>query len=187
MGLMELEAKLRSDAERELAEIKRNADSEVASVLAGINAAAERESARIVAEGERKAFLASSKILSDAKSLAMRNESLEKNKILDAVIIKAREKILALPDGKKAELLYKLSSNPVFEGREYRVLVDKKYSKLLKSKGKMKVMHSDLGDFGVILESADGLVRVDNRISVVLERLKPKLKPKLIKTLYGGT
>jgi len=182
MGLIELEAKLRSDAEKELQEIKAGIDSQVASILAEIKSSAEIDGRRIIEGGERKARLMASKILSDAKAKCARAESRGKNLAVEEVFAEASRRVLAMPDARKAGFLLKLFLSPVFEGLKFQAKVDKKYFPLVKGAGKKHVVEAELGDFGVMLESADGLIRVDNRISSMMERIKPKIA----KMLFGG-
>ena len=186
MGLIELEAKIRSDGEREVREIAARTEAEVNSILSEIESAAGREADRIIAEGRSTAILSAAKILSDARESALRRASLAKNAVLDGVFEEAKKKVLAMPDSKKSELLLKLSAHSAFSSGGFRVLVDLKYYPLVKSRKKNNFVKSGLGDFGVVIESKDGLVRVDNRLNVLVERMKPALKPKIGRMLFGG-
>jgi vacuolar-type H+-ATPase subunit E/Vma4 len=186
MGFAELEAKIKADSAREIAVVNAKADAEIKEVLAAINSFADKEVEKILSEGGRRASLSASKAVTDAKVNALRAESREKNILIDRVFESAREKILSLPDKEKAELLVRLSTNPVFDGRDYEVLVDKKYFDLVKGKKKPAFEKADLGDFGVVLKSKDGLVKVDNTMGAVISRAKSRLTPVVAKTLFGG-
>jgi len=186
MGVMELEAKLRADGEREIQEIENKAKSELAALNDETNLLAGKEARRVLAEGEARARLEASRIVSEGKAKIMRNESAEKNLAVDRVFEDAKKKVLSMPDFGKTQLLLKLSSHPVFGNDGFNILVDGVYYPLLEGKVKGNLVKADLKDFGVILESSDGLVRVDMRLGVVLERLKPQLKPEVVKILFGG-
>ncbi|MCX6695193.1 MAG: hypothetical protein NTU61_02715 [Candidatus Altiarchaeota archaeon] len=185
MGLMELEAKIRADGEREIQDLMDKAESQITAIRDEINRSAAKEAAKIVAQGQSTALISANKVLNEAKGSAVRRESAEKNAVIDRVFEKAKESVLSFPDSRKSELLTRLSHDPVFDGGEFQVLVDGKYRKLLKGAGG-KVVESELGDFGVVIESMDGLIRVDNRLESVLSRMKPRMKPSIVKMIFGG-
>ncbi|MCK4491283.1 MAG: V-type ATP synthase subunit E, partial [Candidatus Altiarchaeales archaeon] len=58
------------------------------------------------------------------------------------------------------------------------VYVDGKYSNLIKAEIR------EIGDFGVIIESRDGGIRINNTLTNIIEGLKPDLKPKVAKILF---
>ncbi len=182
MGLKELEAKIRADAEKEMAEIERKAQSGAENVAATYRLQAETEYTSAISRAEREASLVRKQIVWKAKAELCENVELEKNKMIAEVFSNAKSSIFSLTKAGKKKVLDKLTGDSIlFDGGI--IEVDREFKDLVSAPDGFKVKASDIG-FGLVLTSSDGLVRVDNRLDVVLERMKARMKPKVNKILF---
>ena len=185
MGYSELESKIRADFKRDLDEVTKASDEEVRRINEETRKAAEDASAKILARGGNTAALRYRQIVGAARLESMRALNAEKNRLLDGVFAGAGEAFMALPSARKAKLLRKLAEDAASAGVAGRARVDKSCRRLFKGVKGMKVVEGNLGGFGVILESADGLMTVDNRLDTIISRAKMKLKPQVNRILFG--
>jgi vacuolar-type H+-ATPase subunit E/Vma4 len=185
MGYRELESNIRADFKRDLDAVVRSSEEEVRRINEETRKMAEDASAKVLAHGENTAALRHRKIVGAGRLESMRAFNAEKNRLVDGIFTSAREAFMALPNERKAKLLKKLAEDAALTGMVNRVKVDKSYRRLLKGAKGMKVVEGNLGDFGVILESADGLMTVDNRLNTIINQAKTKLKPQVNRILFG--
>jgi len=185
MGLDELAGRLRQDAEQEKEKIRREAESQAQrerdKYCKDVDGAFEKE----LSKGARLAELSRKELVGNASIDAQVALSNAKQEIMNSVFEKSVEKILALSDLEKKKLLEKLAESKNQIDGKVKVLVDPKYQKLLK-KTKDAEVHAekDLG-FGLVLESADGKIKIDCRITSLVAGLKNDLKPEIAQILWG--
>ena len=150
----------------------------------------EEEKKRIISEAQREA----SRILAQS-SLKARQEILkEQDTVINEIIAKAKEDLV----GKKteAEVFINLVREAVeaFESDEkLRILVSPRdvdiARKAVKGDDVLKEQIAEIVERdcmgGVIAESMDGMVNIDNTFDVRLGMLTPKIMPELGRTLFG--
>lgn len=187
MGLAELEEKIRIDTEAEITQIKKDAEKILKDIRAEYNAEADKVYSEIIAKGKRDAFLSGKKITTQAKIEAQRMITNEKSRVINQVFTKGKEEILKLPDKKKSDIMEKLLKDRSLIDGTAMVYVDEKYKSLIKPKKGMLIKINPIGDFGVIIESSDGRIRIDNRLEKVFEDMKERVKPRLNKILFKTT
>ncbi len=182
MGYRELESRIRSDFQAEVDEIGEKAGQEADAVLEDIRREAAENADEARAAGSRKAELEYRRRVGKARLDAMNAAAAEKARLTDKVLAEAGEKIKSLPDEKKAAYLKRLAGDArLIEGKA-TVKVSRENKRLLK--GVKNVEESDIG-FGVVIESADGSARVDNRLETIMGRARVKLKPDVGRILFG--
>jgi len=179
MGLDELESRIKKDAEEKIQVIDKETEEKIAKLRDEINQEAKAESGKILREGEQEAKLAYRRIIADIVIKGKDKIEKEKNTIIDEAFNKTRDSILKSSESDKTRFLNKLVDKDKNKVPNPKVIVDKKYAPLLKNS-----VAADLGDFGVIIESKDGKVRIDNTLNSKIERLKVTLKPQISSLLF---
>ncbi len=179
MGLEELENRIKEDGRKQIDEINKEADEKIEKIREGINTEADIKASKILKDGESEAKLIYRRIIADAVIRNKDKVERERNTIIDEVFNKARKKILDMDNKGKKDFLNKLIDNDKDKVPEPEILVDKKYASLVKG-----AKASNLGDFGVIIQSKDGRVRIDNTLNNRLERLKVTLRPQISSILF---
>ncbi|MBU0762087.1 MAG: hypothetical protein KKD39_03615, partial [Candidatus Altiarchaeota archaeon] len=138
----------------------------------------------ILAQGQRKALIHKQKMLGEEANKRMTELTAQKAKAVGEAISEAKAKIISLPDEAKSKMLSQLASDAQAIASEKKIKVDPKYAKLFKGVEGSEVVVEDIGDFGVVIESKDGLMKIDNRLSAVLESKAQSIKPKINKILF---
>ena len=187
MGLKELEAEIREKGRTEISKIREEANARTKEIEGEINKEIEKRSKEILQKGERESVAVERRILAEAKLKAKNTIEIERIRILDRVFEEARKDILNLPNSKKTAILKNLIDDGKKEIANPTVYVDKRYKELVSG-----VKAKDLEDFGIVLESEDGSLIVDNTLSAKLENLRLILTPDIVKILFeksrpGGT
>lgn len=187
MGLAELEKKIRGDAEAEISQISKDGEKRLGEIRGDYNEQADLAYNEIVVKGKRDAFLMGKKIITAAKIEAQAMMTDEKNRVINQVFAKSKERILKLPQKKKSEMLGKLLKDRSLIDGTAVIHVDKKYKSLLKSPKDVSIKTGQIDDFGVIIESSDGRIRIDNRLGSVFGDMRENVKPRLNKILFDTT
>jgi len=193
MGLGELEAKLRSDAKREIAEIRKRAKSEASGILEQLEAEAEAESEKLMASGLASAKLKYNQVVSDASITSKKKLAQKKQELLVRLFKEAEKEIASLKPAQKKRILSKQMRKATPLGDEVVVKVDKEYADLIdeedagKTFRKATVKPEKIGELGLIVCNPDDTIRVDRRMSTILAELEEELKPQLQKRLFAGT
>jgi len=182
MGYRELELKLRKRSEKEIKSIEDDFADQVSEVEADIGSDASREAKQIIERGRRKAQLQYMKKVGEATRQSKAMIEAAKSSFSDEIIEAARERVLELPDEDKAKLLTSLAKDEGKIGKDARIIIDPEYVNLLSADN---VKAGDIGDFGLVIESADGSIRVDNTLATLIETKKVKLKPIIYDVLFG--
>ncbi len=185
MGYDELSARIRQDYDSEIAAIRLEQAQKVKEIEGATLSDAEKRQSDIIADAQRKALIKRQRMVGEERSKNLMEISQEKVKAADEVLSEAKKRILDLPDDVKSRLLKALANDAMAVPGRKKLKVDQKYAKLIRSFEGVDVVSEDLGEFGIIMESEDGLMRVDNRLSSVLESKKQALKPRINEILFG--
>jgi len=186
MGLGELKNRIASDAESEISEINSEADGRISVLTESVRKSSLEKADKILKDAEAKADLAFKKIVSKARVEASSQVSCLKNQLIEDVFSEVSAKIESLSDKQKRQVLSNLVSGASRVGDDVVVYVDPKYKKLIPTSKQYTVVGKNLGVFGVVLSSADGLITVDNTLPAVIARTRDQLKPCVSEILYGG-
>jgi len=178
MSLDKLEQSVRKSARAEIEKIKKQTEVELEAIKNKIKSDAARECEKYKARKEHEIKLLEKRILADARMKAKTKTESEKTKLIDSVFLSVRDKILGLDKKQKTKILQKLAQDGKKGVQNPVVYVDSKYRDLIPAKSR------NIGDFGVIIESKDGSVSVDNTLSSVLARMRPALEPKIVQMLF---
>jgi vacuolar-type H+-ATPase subunit E/Vma4 len=180
IGLKELETKIRNDSSEEISKIAAETKKEIDIIDDDIGAKAEREVEKVRKDGEGEVLRVKKRIIADANTQVKELLSSEKNRILEDVFDEAAKEVLALPNEEKKKILAGLAK----EGRQVikdpKLLVDGKYKGMLEG-----AEVADIGDFGVVITSKDGSLRIDNTLGSRMKQLRATLKPKLAALLFA--
>ena len=131
---------------------------------------------KILSEGRDEISLIKKQIIANAKINAKDEIEKEKSFWIENVFEMARKKILTLSDTEKTALLASLSKG----GEGFNIYVDKKYSPLMKN-----IAHKTTDmDFGIIMESKDGKIRIDNTLDNRMKMIRQQIIPEIAKILF---
>jgi vacuolar-type H+-ATPase subunit E/Vma4 len=180
IGLEEIEAKIREGGEKEIEKIDTEAKEEIDQIKRDIQGRANAHADEVLKEGEREVEMVRRRIIADANTKVRELLSLERNRLIDRVFEEAKNRILGLDDKEKKRILENLVEGGRGGIKDPVILVDEKYKSLLNGAEPTK-----LNDFGVIIMSREGMVRIDNTIGSRLQQAKIKLKPKVASILFA--
>lgn len=180
IGLKELEAKIRTDSNDEVKKIEAETKKEIAEIEEGIKAKAESEVEKVRKDGDGEVSRVKKRIIADANTQVKELLSAEKNRILEDVFAESVKSILALPDDEKKKVLAGLAKEGSLVVKDAKLLVDGKYKSLLAGSEA-----AEIGDFGVVIASKDGSLRIDNTLGSRMKQIKATLKPKLAALLFA--
>ncbi|MBW2674455.1 MAG: V-type ATP synthase subunit E [Deltaproteobacteria bacterium] len=152
----------------------------------------EEEKKRIISEAQREA----SRILAQS-SLKARQEILkEQDAVINEIIAKTKEDLAKKATEEKAFATLIREAIEAFESEEkLKILVSPRdvaiARKVVEGDGDLKEQIAEVGERdclgGVIAESMDGMVSIDNTFDVRLGMLTPKIMPELGSKLFGET
>jgi len=191
-----IRAAILDKAQKEAEEIVANARTKAKDLMAHAEEQKEKrfedEKARILSEAQREA----ARILAQS-SLKARQEILrEQDAVINEIVAKTKETLAQESTEEKAMAVLIREAVTAFESDEkLRILASPREIEAVKlavknDDGLSKqieevVEHDCLG--GVIAESLDGMVSIDNSFEVRMEMLLPKIMPELGKKLFGET
>ncbi|OYT54105.1 MAG: hypothetical protein B6U72_03735 [Candidatus Altiarchaeales archaeon ex4484_2] len=180
MGLEELESRIMEDAEKQIQEITREAEGKIRNIRKEIERDADREAEKILKNGEQEANLTYRRIIADTVIKGKDRIEKRKNSIIDDAFERARKDILESSDREKRKFLESLIERDGDKVPEPQIWVDRKYASLIK-----EAKAGDIGDFGVVIQSRDGKIRIDNTLTNRINRLKTTLRPEMSSMLFG--
>ena len=180
MGLEELESRIAEDAEKQIQEIKQESNKRIKEIQEGIERDANQEAEKILRNGKQEANLTYRRIIADTIIKGKYRIEKRKNSIIDDAFGTARNNILESSDPEKKKFLEKLIEIDRDKVNEPQIMVDPKYANLVK-----EAKAVDIGDFGVIIQSRDGKMRIDNTLTNKINRLKTTLRAEISSMLFG--
>lgn len=179
MGLDKIERKIREAGEKEISRIREESELEVQRIKSETDNESSKAYTGVKQASRRERDLLYRRIMADARMKERKIIEERKSEVLDAAFEDAKAGILDLSEKEQARILRKLADAGKKEINDSVVYVDRKYAKLIDG-AKTK----DLGDFGVVVESKDGLIRIDNTLNSIMLRLKQRIKPNVAKVLF---
>ncbi|HOO89417.1 MAG TPA: V-type ATP synthase subunit E [Syntrophales bacterium] len=150
----------------------------------------EEEKKRIISEAQREA----SRILAQSSLKARQVILKEQDAIINEVIAKTRESLARETTNEQAFNTLIREAIEAFESKEkLRILVSPRditiVRKVVNENDNLKEQTGEIVERditgGIIAESMNGMVSIDNSFEVRLEMLRPKIMPELGSTLFG--
>lgn len=190
-----IRAAILEKAQREAEEITANARAKAKDLMANAKEQKEKrfeeEKKRIISEAQREA----SRILAKA-SLKARQEILkEKVAVINEIMKRAKEDLSGKTTDEKVFAHLIREAVKAFETKDkLKLLVSQKdiavVRKVVEEDNGLKKQIVEVSEFdclgGVMAESMDGMVSIDNTFDIRLEMLMPKILPKLGRELFGA-
>lgn len=184
--------KAREDAKRIIEDAKREAERIIKEAEKKWKEKVEEIRKEVLEDARRKA----EEILIDAQIKARMKITNEKNKIIELLMSKIEE-LIEKGTYDRSESLRKLAIEAIRQSELKEVIIyvsrnDKELMERLRSsiENELNVKINDIKEAnirgGVIVESIDGSIRVDNSYDVRLEMIKTKLLPQIYKELFSG-
>lgn len=179
MSLEKIENRIRDAGRREIEEINRNADREIKRVEGEINADALKAYQQVKEKRKQEVILVPRRIISNAIMEKKNGMEEKKAEIMKKAFDIAKDGILGMNEGDKKRIMKNLADEGKRQVRNPIIYADKKYADLVNANVK------NINDFGVVVESEDRTLSIDNTLNNVIKRLEPNLKPKIVKILFG--
>ena len=132
-GLEKITARIREDADQELAALNAQTEEQIAALQAQTDAQAEKERAEILSRGERAAAERLERVKSAAQMERRKLELAAKQEVLSEAFEKALDKLCALPDEEYVPLLTALVLQAASTGREQVIFSPKDRSRIGKA------------------------------------------------------
>ncbi len=184
-------SKIKSEAEEEANKIIREAEEEAKKIIDNAKREAELLRERILARGRDSAKAEKQRILASAKLSAKRKIEETKEGIIKEVFDKALEKIKNVEADNYKNTLKRLikSSVEVLGSKDVRIKVRKEdrglVEDIIKELDIKAEISEELDSMGVVVESPDESLIIDNRFERILERKMDELRIKVAKELFG--
>lgn len=179
MGLDEIEKQIREEGQKHIDEINKRNEEEIDQIRSGFADDAEKEYKKILEDGKKEADLSKMMIITDARVKAQQRIREEKIELIKNIFDTARKRILSMDDAEKSKILEKLSKDKE-KVKDPVLWVDPAYEDLINAKTK------SINDFGLIIESKDGSMCIDNTLNSLISRSQDTLRPKIAKILFDG-
>lgn len=180
MAIKDIENKIREEGNKEIERINSIAENNVKIIEKVIEKYANSEAENVRKDLMNKAELTRRQIIADANIKAKQMRETEKNNLIEQVFGQAKMQILGADDKEKKAILEGLAKVGKKSIKDAEVLVDKKYAKLLKG-----AKSQDIGDFGVVVQSKDGKIKIDNTLNNRLKQMEIDLRPKVAEVLFA--
>ena len=180
MAIKDIESEIKKEGSKEIKRINKIADNNVKIIEEAIEKHAKNEAEKVRKESENKAELMRRQIIAEANIRGKQMIETRKNELIDQVFDNTKMQILGLEDKEKKEILQGLAETGKKSIKDAEIIVDKKYEKLLKG-----AKSQDLGDFGVVLQSKDGKVKVVNTLNNRLKQMETDLRPRVAEVLFA--
>ncbi len=178
MSLNEIEKELRKQSDLELDKINCEEKKTIETIRKEIKNAADMAYEQTKLKKSKEYDIELKKIVSDARMTKKNQIALKKAEMLGMVFSRAEEKIRYMADNDKREILENLVKDKNAFPNSI-VLIDKRYSSLLKD-----AKPADLHDFGIVVESKDGSLRIDRTLPKLMSYLRKRLEPEIVKILF---
>jgi len=179
MALDKIEKRIRGKGDTEIREIEKTAEEETNEIERGIRTEVEKVHKAIVEKRRQELELIPKRIISNARMERKLQIDSKKTKVVQDAFEEAKNRILGMDDKKKEKILKNLAEDGKKHVKDPVLYVDKKYSKLIKAEVK------NIDDFGIIIESRDGSMRVNNTLNNLMTGIEPDLKAKVGGILFG--
>jgi len=184
MAVDDIEKKITEEGDAEIKRINKIAENNVKIIKETIKKYAEKVADKVRKDNDNRLELMRRQIIADANIKAKQMMEAEKNKLIDQVFDNAKMQILGLDNKEKTKVLEVLIKEGKKTIKDAGIIVDKKYTKLLKTKD---AKSQDLnGEFGVIVQSNDGKIRIDNTLGTCLKQMEINLRPKIAEILFAA-
>jgi len=184
MGLEDINAKIRRQGRKQVEEVRAAAREKINAITREVDGHTRQKLQKMAVDYAKKSSSMRGSILSNARMQASHRIAMEKSRLIGGVFSAARERILEMPASEKKKIMSSMLADlPLIHGKPV-VLVEKQYSGMLPKSRAFDVKTEDIGDFGLILTSSDGSVKIDKRISSMLAALSDQMAPELCRILF---
>lgn len=178
MGLKEIEKEIEKKVELEIKRIEEEGEKALSKLREDIEKSSNELYQQTKLKKKKELEIELKRLISNARMMKKNKIALKKAELLDNVFQKAKEKILELDDQEKKKILENLAKDRDRFPNSI-VLIDKKYAHLLND-----AKTSEIGDFGVVIESKEGHLRIERTLSKLIEQLRVRLEPEIVKILF---
>ncbi|MDD5112090.1 MAG: V-type ATP synthase subunit E [Candidatus Altiarchaeota archaeon] len=184
MAFEEIAAGVRAEGRAEIEEIRLNAKQEMRRLREESESETRSRLEALAAERKQNEAAVKRSVISAARRDASNRTAQAKADAVSRAFKAAGDAVLALPDAAKKKMLSAMIDRIPETKGPARVLIDSHYKQLIPAKSGATVKTQELGDFGVIIESEDGRIRVDMRLQTLLSELYETIAPEVADILF---
>lgn len=183
MGLEEIEASIRGQGRKQIADLKDKASEEMKQIKRQFDGETDKECKKTSLEFEKKSESLRKGILNEARTRASNLIAVEKSRLVEQVLREAEEKVRKMPEEAKRKMLSKMLEG-LDIGEKCTLLVESQCAALIPKSAKFEVKRQELGDFGFVLSSRDGLITVDRRLDSLMQEISEKNRHEVSEILF---
>ncbi len=188
MSAEKLISRIKRDAEEKTREIIREAERAAEEIIGNAKKQAEREAEKIIANGKKQVENLKKIRLSKAHQEAQRAIMRVREEIIEECFNIAFEKLKTLSSEEYKNILDKIISETKKNmPSELEAYISREEDKEILGKHGIPVKGYINAIGGVVLQSLDGNMRVDNTFEGILERKKPVIRTIIGKILFQGS
>lgn len=179
--------KIQSETSAEVTKIINDAQQQAKELVAEANKSFTEKQAQIESQGKKRVTIIRNIHLSEARRTARRTELSAKEEIINQCFQQASEKLRALTGVEYKKVMDRLISESMeLIGDKGVVTLTREEDKtILSSYPNLKIKDSIVpGLGGLIIESADGKIIVDNTFNAIVERKKEDIRTEVANILY---
>lgn len=177
---------IKKDAEQEVKQILSDAEKQAEHLINEVKQQAEKEAESILSDGQKQSENIRKIRVSQAHQEAKRDIMNAREEIIEECFNRAKEKLVSLPDEEYEKIVTQLikQGSKKIPG-SYVLLTTRELDKKIARKQNIPVKGTVNASGGVILQSEDGNLQVDNTFEGILKREKDLIRVKVGKLLFS--
>lgn len=178
--------KIKKDTEIEIQKIKEGAKKIASEIINTAKTEAKKDALVIIEDGKKQSENLKRILLSKANQDAKRNIIQIKEEIIDECFSKAKEKLSKITGDEYKKVVQKIiKSSHKDTKNDFKLYMSRDEDKIIAENLKLKIKGSIKAIGGVILESDNGQVRIDDTFEGIITRKKDKIRVKIGKLLFS--
>jgi len=178
--------RIKNDSEKEIKQIKKEADRQATSIINEAKKEAQQEAEKILADGKKQGENIQKLLVSKASQEAKRKTMTAREKIIEDCFTKAHHELSTIKELEYRKIVTKLIENgsKKLDGK-CNVIITRSYDREIAENMGFKVTGTVEKSGGVILKSIDGKVTLDQTFDGILKRKKEEIRRKVGKLLFS--
>jgi len=178
--------RIKKDAEKEIKQITKEAEKQAKTVIDAAKKDAEEEAEKIINDGLVQSENIKKIMISKANQDVKRNILNAKENIIDDCFQKASQQLSELRSEDYIDLVTKMITGGKSKiGGPFTIIVSRDMDRELAGKHGVTVKGTTQASGGIILESENGKITVDNTFEGILERKKDEIRMEVGKILFS--
>lgn len=178
--------RIKNDSEKEINQIKKEADKQATSIINEAKKEARREAEKILVDGKKQGENIQKIMVSKTNQDAKRETMTSREKIIEECFTKAHHKLSTLKESEYRKIVTKLiqKGSKKLDGK-CDLIISRSYDRDIAGNMGFKVIGTIEKSGGVILKSNNARVTLDQTFDGILKRKKEEIRRKVGKLLFS--